>query len=108
VREIDSKRYVLERPLRADLTLMRAAVDDIDGNLHFYRTARNFNPIMAMAADVTVAEVDKLVHRGAIDPDDVHLPGLFVKRLVEVREHLDVIEHRTTRTLVGRSSGTGT
>ena len=103
VREMDGKRYVLERPLRADLAIVRAAVGDIDGNLRFYRTARNFNPIMAMAADVTIAEVDKLVHRGAIDPDDVHLPGIFVKRVVEVREHRDVIEHRTTRTLVGRT-----
>ena len=107
VREIDGKRYVLERPLRANLAIVRAAVADIDGNLRFYRTARNFNPIMAMAADVTVAEVDKLVHRGAMDPDDVHLPGIFVKRVVEVREHLDVIEHRTTRTLVGRSGPSG-
>jgi 3-oxoacid CoA-transferase subunit A len=103
VREIDGKKYLLERPLRADLAIVRAAVGDVDGNLRFYRTARNFNPIMAMAADVTIAEVDKLVHRGAIDPDDVHLPGIFVKRIVEVREHRDVIEHRTTRTLVGRS-----
>jgi len=57
---------------------------------------------MAMAANVTVAEVDKLVHRGAIDPDDVHLPGIFVKRIVEVRGHRDVIEHLMTRTLIGR------
>jgi len=82
-------------------------VREIDGNLRFYRTARNFNPLMAMAADVTIAEVDKLVHRGAIDPDDVHLPGIFVKRIVEVREHHNVIEHRTTRTLVGRAGSSG-
>jgi len=107
VREIDGKRYVLERPLRADLAIVRAAYGDIDGNLRFYRTARNFNPLMAMAADVTIAEVDKLVHRGAIDPDDVHLPGIFVKRIVEVREHRNVIEHRTTRTLVGRAGSSG-
>src|SRR5436190_222241 len=93
VREIDGKKYLFERPLRADVAIVRAAVGDIDGNLRFYRTARNFNPIMATAADVTIAEVDKLVHRGAIDPDDVHLPGIFVKRIVEVRDHLDVIEH---------------
>ena len=98
VREIDGKQVVLERPLRADLAIVRAAVGDTFGNLRFYRTARNFNPLMATAADVTVAEVDRLVHRGAIDPDDVHLPGLFVKRVVEVRAHRDVIEHRTTRT----------
>ena len=102
VREIDGSKYVFERPLRADLAIVRAAVGDIFGNLRFYRTARNFSPLMAMAAEVTVAEVDKLVHRGAIDPDDVHLPGMFVKRIVEVPEHRDVIEHRTTRTLAAR------
>jgi 3-oxoacid CoA-transferase subunit A len=103
VREIGGKSYLLETPLRADLAIVRAAVGDVLGNLRFYRTARNFNPIMAMAADVTIAEVDKLVHAGGIDPDDVHLPGLFVKRLVEQSAHRDVIEHRTVRTLVGRS-----
>jgi 3-oxoacid CoA-transferase subunit A len=97
VREIDGRRYLFERPLRADLAIVRAAVADRAGNLRFYRTARNFNPIMATAADVTVVEADRLVPRGTIDPDDVHLPGLFVKRIVEVREHRDVIEHRTTR-----------
>jgi 3-oxoacid CoA-transferase subunit A len=103
VREIDGKSYLLETPLRADLAIVRASVADVLGNLRFYRTARNFNPIMATAADMTVAEVDKLVHAGGIDPDDVHLPGLFVKRLVEINAHRDVIEHRTVRTLVGRS-----
>jgi 3-oxoacid CoA-transferase subunit A len=102
VREIDGKKYLFERPLRADLAIVRAAVGDVTGNLRFHRTARNFNPLMATAADVTVAEVDKLVQRGAIDPDDVHLPGIFVKRIVEVRAHRDVIEHKMTRTLVGR------
>jgi 3-oxoacid CoA-transferase subunit A len=97
VREIDGRRYLLERPLRADLAIVRAAVADRAGNLRFYRTARNFNPIMATAADVTVVEADRLVPKGTIDPDDVHLPGLFVKRIVEVREHRNVIEHRTTR-----------
>ena len=103
VREIDGKRYLFETPLRADLAIVRASVGDVLGNLRFYRTARNFNPLMAMAADVTVAEVDKLVNAGGMDPDDVHLPGLFVKRLVEISAHRDVIEHRTVRTLVGRS-----
>jgi 3-oxoacid CoA-transferase subunit A len=97
VREIDGRRYLFERPLRADLAIVRAAVADRAGNLRFYRTARNFNPIMATAADVTVVEADRLVPKGTIDPDDVHLPGLFVKRIVEVREHRNVIEHRTTR-----------
>jgi 3-oxoacid CoA-transferase subunit A len=102
VREIDGKKYLFERPLRADLAIVRAAVGDVTGNLRFHRTARNFNPLMATAADVTVAEVDKLVNRGVMDPDDVHLPGIFVKRIVEVRAHRDVIENLTTRTLVGR------
>jgi 3-oxoacid CoA-transferase subunit A len=85
VREIDGKKYVLERPLRADLAIVRAAVGDIDGNLRFYRTARNFNPIMAMAAKVTIVEVEEdILPPGAIDPDDVHLSGIFVQRLVKV------------------------
>jgi 3-oxoacid CoA-transferase subunit A len=97
VRELDGRKYVFERPLRADLAIVRAAVGDRMGNLRFHRTSRNFSPLMAMAADVTVAEVDELVDVGRLDPDDVHLPGLFVKRIVEVREHRNVIEFRTTR-----------
>jgi 3-oxoacid CoA-transferase subunit A len=96
-RTIDGRLHVLEKPLRADLAIVRAAVGDRFGNLRFYRTSRNFNPLMATAADVTVAEVDRLVDVGAIDPDDVHLPGLFVKRIIEVRDHQNVIEFRTTR-----------
>jgi 3-oxoacid CoA-transferase subunit A len=97
VREIDGKRYLFERPLRADLAIVRAAVTDRFGNLRFYRTARNFNPLMATAADVTVVEADKIFPKGAIDPDDVHLPGVYAKRIVVVPEHRDVIEHRKTR-----------
>ena len=97
VREIDGRRYLLEKPLRADVAIVRAAVGDRFGNLRFYRTSRNFNPLMAMAADVTIAEVDKLVDVGALDPDDVHLPGLFVNRIVEVPQHKNVIEFRTVR-----------
>jgi 3-oxoacid CoA-transferase subunit A len=97
LRELDGRTYVFERPLRADLAIVRAAVGDRLGNLRFHRTSRNFSPLMAMAADVTVAEVDRLVEPGALDPDDVHLPALFVKRIVEVRDHKNVIEFRTTR-----------
>jgi len=96
VREIDGKRVVFERPLRADLAIVRASMTDRFGNLRFYRTARNFNPLMATAATVTVVEADRIVPRGAIDPDDVHLPGVYVKRIVVVPEHKDVIEHRKT------------
>ncbi|HVV50615.1 MAG TPA: CoA transferase subunit A [Polyangia bacterium] len=97
VREIDGRAYLFERPLRADLAIVRAAVADRFGNLRFYRTARNFNPLMATAAKVTVVEADRIVPLGVIDPDDVHLPGVYVKRIVEVSEHRDVIEHRRTR-----------
>jgi 3-oxoacid CoA-transferase subunit A len=97
VREIDGKRYVLERPLFADYAIVRAAVGDRFGNLRCYRTSRNFNPLMAMAARVTVAEVDELVEVGELDPDDVHIPGIFVQRIFEAREHKNVIENRTVR-----------
>jgi 3-oxoacid CoA-transferase subunit A len=97
VREIDGRRYLLETPIRGDYAIVRAAVGDPDGNLRFYRTARAFNPLVATAAEVTVAEVDRLVGRGELDPDDVHLPGLFVDFIFEAREHANPIEFRTTR-----------
>jgi 3-oxoacid CoA-transferase subunit A len=97
VRELDGRRYVLEKPLRADIAIVRAAVGDPDGNLRFYRTARAFNPLVAMAADLTIAEVDRLVGRGEMGPDDIHLPGLFVDRLFLAPEHANPVEHRTTR-----------
>lgn len=97
VREIDGKLYVLEKPLTADFALVRARKADPFGNLRFWRTARNFAPLMATAANVTVAEVDELVKLGDLDPDDVHLPGIFVHRIVEVTEHEDPFEYRTVR-----------
>jgi 3-oxoacid CoA-transferase subunit A len=97
VREIDGRRYVLEKPLRADVAIVRAAVGDPDGNLRFYRAARAFNPLVAMAADLTIVEVDRLVGRGELDPDDIHLPGLFVDRLFVAPEHANPVEYRTTR-----------
>lgn len=97
VRELDGRAYVLERALSADVALIRARRGDRFGNLRFWRTARNFSPIMATAARVTIAEVDELVELGSMDPDDVHLPGIFVHRVVEVREHEDPFEYRTIR-----------
>lgn len=97
VREIDGRTYLLERALHADVALIRAAKGDAFGNLRFYRTARNFSPVMATAARTTIAEVDRLVPLGALDPDDVHLPGLYVHRIVEVREHENPFEYKTTR-----------
>ena len=102
-RMIDGRLHVFEKPLRADLAIVRAAVGDHFGNLRFYRTSRNFNPLMATAGKLTIAEVDKLVPTGALDPDDIHLPGLFVQRIVHVPEHKNVIEFRTTRDGAKRS-----
>ncbi len=103
VRSFDGREYVLERALTADFAFVRAARGDSYGNLKFYRTARNFSPLMATAAKVSIAEVDELVPLGAIDPDDVHLPGIFVQRVVEVREHEDPFEYRTSRPRVEAS-----
>lgn len=96
-RLIDGRLHVFERPLRGELAIVRARVADRYGNLRFHRTARNFNPLMAMAATTAVAEVDELVPTGALDPDDVHLPGAFIARVVHVPVHQNVIESRTTR-----------
>ncbi|HEY8147069.1 MAG TPA: CoA transferase subunit A [Kofleriaceae bacterium] len=101
-RDIDGRTYLLERALAADFALIRARRGDRFGNLRFWRTARNFQPLMASAAATTVAEVDELVPIGEIDPDDVHLPGIFVHRVVEVREHEDPFEYKTTRPRPGR------
>ena len=97
VRDFDGRPYLLERALHADLALIRARTGDRFGNLRFWRTARNFAPMMAAAAETTIAEVDELVDLGGIDPDDVHLPGLYVHRLVEVRDHENPFEYRTVR-----------
>ncbi|MQY39985.1 putative succinyl-CoA:3-ketoacid coenzyme A transferase subunit A [Streptomyces sp. RB17] len=82
VRTFDSVEVVLERGIRTDFALVRAAEGDRHGNLVFSRSARNFNPLAAMAGRVTVAEVEELVEPGALDPDAVHVPGIFVQRVV--------------------------
>ena len=97
MRVIDGRPHILEAPLRADLAIVRAQVADRFGNARFHRTARNFSPLMATAAAMTVLETDRLVEVGELDPDDVHLPGLYVKRIVHVPEHRNTIEFRTTR-----------
>lgn len=97
VREFGGRPHVLETALDPDFAIVRAAKGDRYGNLRFYRTARNFNPLAAMAGRVTIAEVDELVDVGELDPDDVHLPGIFVQRVVHVPEHVNFIEYRTTR-----------
>ena len=78
------REYVLEQAIRADFALVHAAMGDRHGNLVFHQSARNFNPLAAMSARITVAEVDQLVEPGEIDPDQVHLPGLYVDRIIQL------------------------
>ena len=81
---IDGRDYVLEYPIRADFALIKALRGDRWGNLVYRKTARNFGPIMASAADVTIAQVREIVNLGDLDPEDVVTPGIFVKRVVEI------------------------
>jgi 3-oxoacid CoA-transferase subunit A len=96
-RTFDGHHYVLETALRADVSLVKAWKADESGNLVFRKTARNFNPACAMAGKVCVVEVEELVPIGAIDPDHVHLPGIYVDRIVVNAEPEKRIEQRTTR-----------
>jgi len=96
-REIDGKHYVLETALRADVSLVKAWKADRSGNLVFRKTARNFNPACAMAGKVCVAEVEEIVETGSIDPDHVHLPGIYVHRIVLNATPEKRIEQRTVR-----------
>jgi 3-oxoacid CoA-transferase subunit A len=96
-RTFGGRAYLLEEALHADYALIRARRTDPFGNVRFWRTARNFSPIMATAAKTTIVETDELVGLGDIDPDDVHLPGVFVQRVLHVPEHEDHIEYRTVR-----------
>ena len=97
VRQFDGRRYVLERWLRADFAFVKAWRGDRTGNLVYRRTARNFNPMMAAAAKVTIAEVEELVAPGALDPDQVHTPGIYVDRIMQGPAYEKRIEQRTTR-----------
>jgi len=96
-RVIDGREYVLERGIRADFALIKAWKADPHGNLVFRKTARNFNPMMATCARVTVAEVEEIVPLGALEPDAIHTPGIYVKRLVRGGTYEKRIEQRTTR-----------
>ena len=97
VREFQGKRYVLEESLRADVSLVKAWKADRQGNLVYRKTARNFNPVVAMCGRVTVAEVEQLLENGEIDPDQIHTPGVFVQRLVVNAKPQKRIEQRTIR-----------
>lgn len=97
VRRFGDLDYVLETGIVTDYALVRAAVGDRHGNLVFDKSARNFNPLCAMAGKITIAEVERLVEPGEIDPDDVDTPGVFVQRVVEVGPEGKSIERRTVR-----------
>jgi 3-oxoacid CoA-transferase subunit A len=96
-REIDGVHYVLEKPLRADFTIVRAKKADRWGNLIFNKTARNFSPMMCMAGKVTIVEAEELVELGELPPDQVHVPGVFVQRVIQGRGYHKWIEQRTVR-----------
>jgi len=89
--------YVLEEGIVCDFALIRASIGDTQGNMIFHKATRNFNPLCAMAGKITIAEVETLVEPGEIDPEDVHLPGIFVQRIVQVGDKGKRIERVTTR-----------
>jgi 3-oxoacid CoA-transferase subunit A len=101
-RAFGTRRYVLERALKADFAFVKAFRGDRMGNLVYRKTARNFNPVMATAARVTIAEVEELVEPGSLDPDLVHTPGLFVARIFQGQGYEKRIEQRTHRPAHGR------
>jgi 3-oxoacid CoA-transferase subunit A len=107
VRTFGGRECVLEDSITTDFALVRAAVGDRHGNLVFTKAARNFNPVVAMAGAVTIAEVEELVDPGQIDPDDVHLPGIFVQRVVALSAEQAAdkrIERRTVRPRTGEGA----
>jgi 3-oxoacid CoA-transferase subunit A len=96
-RTIDGETYVLEKGLVADVSLIKAWKGDTEGNLIYRKTARNFNPNMATAGRITVAEVEELVEPGVLDGDSIHTPGIFVSRIIQGSRYTKLIEKRTVR-----------
>ena len=96
-RRFDGHDYVLEEGIVCDFALVRASIGDRQGNLIFHKATRNFNPLCAMAGKITIAEVEELVEPGEIDPEQVHLPGIYVQRVVAVGTAGKRIERATTR-----------
>ena len=97
VREFDGESYVMERAIRGDYALVKAWKGDRFGNLVYRKTARNFNPMMAMAGRITIAEVEQLVEPGELEPDLVHTPAIFVQRIFQAKAPSHLIERRTVR-----------
>ena len=103
-RGVDGETWVLETGLTADLAIVKAWRGDTEGNLIYRKTARNFNPMMATAGRVTVAEVEQLVPAGELDPDQIHTPGIYVQRIVQGSGYVKPIEFRTVRQRAGQES----
>ena len=97
LREFDGHTYVMERSLVPAVSLVKAWKADKSGNLIFRRTARNFNPAVAMAGKTTIVEVEEIVETGAFDPDAVHLAGIYIHKIIHVPEHENAFEYKTTR-----------
>ncbi|MEO8109192.1 MAG: CoA transferase subunit A [Ginsengibacter sp.] len=97
IRDFNGKQYLLEYAFRSDFALVKAWKGDKDGNLIFKATARNFNPLMAMAGKITIAEVEELVEPGQLDPNEIHTPGIYVARIFEGKNYEKRIEQRTVR-----------
>ena len=97
VRDFNGKKHILERALTADFAFVKAWKGDTAGNLIYKGTARNFNPLMAMAGKITVAEVEELVPAGELDPNQIHTPGIFVQRILQGKKYEKRIEQKTTR-----------
>jgi 3-oxoacid CoA-transferase subunit A len=106
-REFDGERYIMERGLVADLSIVHAWMGDTEGNLVYRKTARNFNPMMATAGKVTVAEVELLVKPGDINADHIVTPGVYVQRMIHVPNAVKHIEQRTVRKRTDAPAGTG-
>ena len=105
VREFDGEKYVMERGLTADLSIVKAWKGATAGNLVYRMTARNFNPMMATAGKFTVAEVEELVEPGQLDPDTIHTPGIYVQRIIQGRNYEKRIEQRTIRPSIDTKNG---
>ena len=104
-REFDGEVFILERAITPDFALVRAGVADRSGNLNFHAAARNFNPVCAMAARFTIVEAEQIVETGSLDPDEIHLPGIYVDRVVPTTPNREkVIERLTTRPIESRAS----
>jgi 3-oxoacid CoA-transferase subunit A len=97
IRSFNGKPYLMEYAFDADFALVKAWKGDTEGNLVYKATARNFNPLMAMAGKITIAEVEQLVPAGALDPDQIHTPGIYVHRIFEGTQYEKRIEQRTVR-----------